>query len=369
MDLIRSVVVMLLGVLGGAATGGEPPLRIVVIGLVHGHVEGVLWAARERADLEIVGVYDPDRALFDKHKGKYRLADELYFDDLARMLDETKPEAASVMTAIADHLMVVRACAPRGVPVLLEKPLAFSAADAEAIADLAREHGVLVLTNYETSWYASVRTAARLTKESGPISRAVFRHGHRGPREIGCSEEFLAWLTDPAQNGGGAIVDFGCYGANIMTWLMDNRLPDSVMATTNQLKPDVYPHVDDDATIVLTYEPDAAAGLPGAVGVLQASWAWTHDNKDADLFTPGGSYHAGKWDNLTVRKPDQPADKHAVDERPDWLRDEWTYLRRVVRGQCPVDPLSSLENNVIVARILDAARESARTGRAVHLGD
>lgn len=369
MDLIRSVVVMLLGMLGGSAAGVEPPLRIVVIGLVHGHVEGVLWAARERADLEIVGVYDPDRALFDKHKGKYRLADKLYFDDLGRMLDETKPEAASVMTAIADHLMVVRACAPRGVPVLLEKPLAFSAADAEAIVGLAREHGTLVLTNYETSWYGSVRTAARLAKESGPISRAVFRHGHRGPREIGCSEEFLAWLTDSAQNGGGAIVDFGCYGANIMTWLMDNRLPDSVMATTNQLKPDVYPHVDDDATIVLTYEPDAAAGLPGAVGVLQASWAWTHDNKDADLFTPGGSYHAGKWDNLTARKPDQPADKHAVDERPDWLRDEWTYLRRVVRGQCPVDPLSSLENNVIVARILDAARESARTGQAVRMGD
>ncbi|MEA5615445.1 Gfo/Idh/MocA family protein [Nodularia spumigena] len=371
MGLIRSAVVMLLGLLSAPGAAQAPsdvsPLRIVVIGLVHGHVEGVLWAARERADLQIVGVYDPDRALFDKHKAKYRLADELYFDDLGRMLDETKPEAASVMTAIADHLAVVQACAPRGVPVLLEKPLAFSAADAEAIAALAREHNMLVLTNYETSWYASVRTAARLAKETGPINRAVFRHGHRGPREIGCSEEFLAWLTDPAQNGGGAIVDFGCYGANIMTWLMDNRLPDSVMATTNQLKPDLYPNVDDDATIVLTYAPDAEKGLPGAVGVLQASWAWTHDNKDADFFTPAASYHAAKWDNLTVRKPDQPADKHTVDERPDWLRDEWTYLRQVVRGQCPVDPLSSPENNVIVARILDAARESARTGRAVRL--
>ena len=76
-----------------------------------------------------------------------------------------------------------------------------------------------------------------------------------------------------------------------------------------------------------------------------------------------------KEDTLTVRKPDQSADKHAVDERPDWLRDEWTYLRQVVRGQCPVDPLSSLENNVIVARILDAARESARTGQAVRISE
>jgi predicted dehydrogenase len=273
------------------------------------------------------------------------------------------------MTSIADHLEVIRACITRGIPVLVEKPLAFSEADAAEIERLAAEHGTLVLTNYETSWYASIRTAARLAKETGPIHRAVFRYGHRGPREIGCSEEFLAWLTDPDENGGGAIVDFGCYGANIMTWLMDGRLPDTVLATTNQLKPDLYPNVDDDATILLTYEPDPERGLSGAVGVLQASWAWTHDNKDADLFTPGGSYHAAKWDSLTVRRPDQPAQKHAVDDRPDWRRDEWTYLRRVVRGECPVDPLSSLENNVIVVRILDAAQESARTGRAVRLAE
>jgi predicted dehydrogenase len=103
------------------------------------------------------------------------------------------------------------------------------------------------------------------------------------------------------------------------------------------------------------------------VAVLQASWAWTHDNKDMDLFTPGGSYHAAKWDSLTIRRPDRPAEVQAVDDRPDWLRDEWTYLRRVVRGECPVDPLSSLKNNLIVVRILDAARESARTGRAMNL--
>jgi predicted dehydrogenase len=38
----------------------------------------------------------------------------------------------------------------------------------------------------------------------------------------GCSKEFTNWLTDPIQNGED-IVDFGCYGANIMTWLMDGQ--------------------------------------------------------------------------------------------------------------------------------------------------
>ena len=336
------------------------PLRIAVIGLVHGHVEGVLWQAKDRDDLQIVGIYDPNPELFEKYKDKYALDESWYFDDLEEMLDATKPEAASVMTSIKDHIDAVRACAPRGIHTLIEKPLSFSAVEALEMKKLSVQHDVLVLTNYETSWYGSVRTAARLAKESGPINRAVFRHGHKGPQEIGCSEEFLEWLTDPQENGG-AIVDFGCYGANLMTWLMDNEMPETVTAITRQLKPEVYPDVDDDATIV--------PGYKDSVGVIQASWAWTHDNKDMDLYTPGASYHASKWDSLTKRDPDSDRKAHPIDDRPEELRNEWTYFRKVIRGECEVDPLSSLENNIIVCVILDAARMSAKTGQAIQLGD
>tara|TARA_R110000868_G_scaffold119469_1_gene316590 strand:- start:308421 stop:309506 length:1086 start_codon:yes stop_codon:yes gene_type:complete len=335
------------------------PLRIAIIGLVHGHVEGVLWQAKDRDDLQIVGIYDPDPALFAKYKDKYQLDDAWYFDDLDEMLDQTKPEAASVMTSVKDHIDAVRACATRGIHTLIEKPLAINAVDAMEMRTLGVKHDVLILTNFETSWYGSVRTAASLAKDSGGVTRAVFRHGHKGPKEIGCSDEFLEWLTDPEENGGGAIIDFGCYGANLMTWIMDNQIPQTVTAITRQLKPEVYPNVDDDATIVLGYKD--------AVGVIQASWAWTHDNKDMDLYTPGGSYHATKWDSLSVRKPDGPMKPRDVLPRSDEQRNEWTYLRKVVRGECEVDPLSSIENNLIVCLILDAARESAKTGEAVQL--
>ncbi len=216
--------------------------------------------------------------------------------------------------------------------------------------ELAKAHGVLVLTNFETSWYASVREAQRLVKagERAPIRRMVFRHGHKGPREIGCSPEFLAWLTDPDQNGGGAVVDFGCYGAVLATWLMNGQRPTTIVASRSTLKPDVYPNVDDDATIVLTY--------PGATAVIQASWAWTHDNKEMDLHTEQGSIHAGKWSELSVRNENGSPQPHKAPPMPASLKDEWTYLRRVVRRECDVDPLSSLEYNVVVAEILEAAR-------------
>jgi predicted dehydrogenase len=333
------------------------PLRIAVIGLVHGHVEGLLWADSQRTDLEIVGIYEPNRALFDRLASKYHLDEALWHADLGTMLDQTKPEAASVMTSIRDHESAVAACAPRGVHLLVEKPLAFDKDAATRMASLARKHNVLLLTNFETSWYASVREAHRLVETGAfaPIRRMVFRHGHKGPKEIGCTSEFLAWLTDPEQNGGGALIDFGCYGAVLSTWFMQGQRPTRITATAATLKPTVYPNVDDDATIILEY--------PGATSVIQASWAWTHDNKETDLHTERGSIHCGKWQALHLRAPDQAA--RAVEPPPMTadLKDEWTYLRRVVRGECPVDPLSSLETNLIAVEILDEARRQIRAAQ------
>lgn len=333
------------------------PLRIGVAGLVHGHVEGLLHQGMEREDMKIVGVYEPSRELFDKMAQKYKLDPALYFDSLEKMLDAAKPEAVSVMTSIKQHVTVAQACSPRGVHMLFEKPLAFSKVDAERIAAVAAEHGALALTNFETSWYASVRESKRMVEagEVGSVRRMVFRHGHKGPKEIGCSPEFVAWLTDPVENGGGAITDFGCYGAVLATWMMNGERPTSVVATAGTLKPGMYPRVDDDATIVLTY--------PTASAVIGASWAWTHDNKEMDIHAERGSIHAAKWDDLWVREPDMAMRKNKPPAKPTGMENEWTYLRRVVRGECAVDPLSSLEMNVVVAEILDAAREGVRKGR------
>lgn len=333
------------------------PLRLAVVGLVHQHAEGLLWHASRRDDLELVGVCEPDDALFERLAGKYGIDANLRFDALEPMLDAVRPEAVSVMTSIADHLPVVEACAPRGVHALVEKPLAFELAAAERMAALAAEHSVHVLTNFETSWYASVREAGRMLRsgELGPLRRMVFRHGHRGPIEIGCYPEFTDWLCDPDANGGGALVDFGCYGAVLATWLMDGQRPITVQASATTLKPERYPRVDDDATIVLRY--------PTATAVVQASWAWTHDNKELDLHAERGSVHAGKWNALERRSPDGPAETVDPEPLPPHLADEWTYLRHVVRGECDVDPLSSTDFNVTVAAILDEARRQVRRDR------
>ncbi len=335
------------------------PLRIALAGLVHQHAERLLWSADRRDDIQIVGVAEPNVELFERLAAKHGLDPTLRFDRLEDLLDQTRPEAVSAMTSIADHVDVVEQCAPRGVHVLVEKPLAFSSEHAERMAELSSQHGILVLTNFETSWYPSVREAQRLVDsgEFAPVRKMVFRHGHKGPIEIGCYPEFTRWLGSPDANGGGALVDFGCYGAVLATWLMNGASPTRVTATAQSLKPGVYPNVDDDATIVLEY--------PGASAIVQASWNWTHDVKAMDLFTETGSLHAGKLDALSARSPDAAARELPCEKPPAHLRDEWSYLRAVIRGECRVDPLSSLRTNVIVARILDDARRQVaqRSGK------
>ena len=118
--------------------------------------------------------------------------------------------------------------------------------------------------NYETTWYASNQAAYDEVRDGrlGEIRRVVVHDGHQGPKEIGVPPEFLSWLTDPEQNGAGALYDFGCYGVDLMTWMMHGETPLTVTAVVNHDKPQIYPRVDDDSTIVLQY-PHAQAVIHG----------------------------------------------------------------------------------------------------------
>src|SRR6266702_2729419 len=238
------------------------PLRIAIVGLVHGHVEGFFGNSLHRPEIRIVGISDPQRSLFDRYAAQFGLDSTLYHANLEEMLRATRPQGVLVYSSTFDHRKIVELCARHHVAVMMEKPLAVSLADAQAIEHAAREGNIPVLVNYETSWYRNNRDLLELVRAGGigEVRKVVVHDGHQGPKEIGVSPEFLMWLTDPKLNGGGALFDFGCYGADLMTWLMNGERPLSVTAVTQQIKPEIYPYVDDEATIILTY-PKAQAIL------------------------------------------------------------------------------------------------------------
>ena len=359
--LAGGMAALLTSVPAPAADNQPPPVRLAIVGLVHGHVRGFLDRLKGRTDVQLVGVVDPDATLRDRYRERYGLAADVFHPTVESMLDAAHPQAVAIFTSTYDHPQVVEACAARGVHVMMEKPLAVSNAHGRRIADAARKGNIQVLVNYETTWYASNRAVYEAVKAGslGPVRKMVAHDGHRGPQEIGVQPEFLRWLTDPVLNGGGALTDFGCYGANLFTWLMGGARPVSVSAVAQTFKPAVYPRVDDEATIVVAW--------PEAVGIIQASWNWPFDRKDLEIYGRTGQALTVKRDAVRFRlegkdESEVPSPALAAPE-DDTLR----YLAAVVRGQIRPAGLSSLENNLIVTEILDAARESSRTGRTVTL--
>jgi predicted dehydrogenase len=346
-----------------ALHGQDAPLRLAIAGLAHGHVSGFLRNAKPRADVKIVAVFDPDPALTASYAKANGFAPDMMFNDLAAMLDRIKPEAVATFTSTFDHAAIVEACARRHIPVMMEKPLAVNLQQARAIQKAAAAGNIPVMVNYETTWYKSHGEIWKLIKEqktAGDIRRMVAMDGHQGPKEINVQPEFLAWLTDPVKNGAGALFDFGCYGANLMTWLMDNERPRAVTAIVNTNKPAIYARVDDEATILVQY--------PKAQGIIQASWNWPFSRKDFEVYGEKGYAIATGGAGLHVRLPDQRAEESRTpaDLAPE-SRDSITYLVGVARGKFKPTGLNSLENNVIVTEILEAARESARTGKKITL--
>ncbi len=337
------------------------PLRVAVVGLVHGHVEGFFQHNLHRPDIEIVGVSDPSQSLFERYAKQFNLDLKLYYSNLDDMLTKTHPQAVLVYTSTFDHRAVVEACARRGIHVMMEKPLAVSYADAEAIAAAAQRGKIHVLVNYETTWYRSNHAGYNLVARGalGGVRKIVVHDGHKGPKEINVPPEFLKWLTDPKLDGAGALFDFGCYGADLSTWLMKGDRPLSVTAVTQTIKPDIYPKVDDEAVIVLKY--------PKAVTIIQASWNWPFDRKDMEVYGEEGSLVTVGHDDVRVHLRGEEERTFSADAVAAPYNDSLTEFRAVVLDGATPDGLTSLATNLIVTEILDAARTSAATGKTVTL--
>jgi len=342
----------------------KKPLRMGIAGITHSHVHGLLGRP-ERGDVQIVGIVEPNKELAKRYSDRYGYSMNIVFNSMAEMISATKPEIVAAFGSIYQHLEVVQACAPLGIHVMVEKPLAVSVEHAQKMKILADKHKIILLTNYETTWYASNHKAYEIVnknKDIGDLRKVVIHDGHQGPQEIGVNKEFLDWLTDPIQNGGGAIIDFGCYGANLITWLTGGEKPESVLAITQQIKPAIYPKVEDEATILLKY--------PKMQGIIQASWNWPFGRKDMEVYGKTGYVIADNRSDIRIRlENDKTERKDILKDLKAPYNDPFSLFAALVRKEItlPKYDLSSLENNTIVVEILEAAKKSAKTGKAVKL--
>ncbi len=341
-------------------------LKLGVVGLTHGHV-GWILSREDLGDVEMVGIVETNRDLVKRLSEQHGFSLDLVYDTMEEMIEAVHPEAVAAFGNIKDHLTVMETCAPKGIHVMVEKPLAVSYDHAKKMEVLAKKHDIELLTNYETSWYPTNEKAHELLNAGkvGEMRKVIVRDGHKGPKKIGVSKEFLEWLADPELNGGGAITDFGCYGTNLLTWLHAGKRPHSVTAVTQQLQAENNPKVDDDATIILAYE--------GSMAILEPSWNWPIGRKDMEIYGETGVIYADNRNQLRIRISEGydgfSEETMVLEERAAPYNDPFALFAAVVRGEEVLgafDPYS-LENNIVAMEILDAAIRSAKTQKTVIL--
>jgi len=364
------VVFALLALLGAATVGeaqsaaAAAKTRLAVVGLDHDHVWSLLKDIAGEPSAELVAIAETDAALVSRAQ-KEVPASVKFYPDYVTMLDQAKPDAVIVATSNDRHLEILRQCAKRHIHYSTEKPMATNAADAREMERLAQEAKIKLMVNYWNAWVPPSHEIFHRVRagEVGPIQKIIVQYGHRGPKEIGVSQQFASWLYDPVKNGGGAIMDFGCYGAELSLWLKGR--PTRVYATTRKMKVEQNNKVDDDATIVLDY-PDATA-------IIEASWDWPYTKDLVEVFGPKGSllarHNTLQYRSADARGPNVAPDGESVtlDALPKETSNPISYFVDCIRNNKPIEDPVSARLNVQVMEILDAARESARTGKPQEL--
>ena len=338
--------------------------RLAIIGLDHDHVWGLLKDFAGEPNTELVAIADTRPALVDQAKTRVS-ASVKFYSDYIQMLNEVKPDGVIVTTENDRHLEILRECAKRHIHYSTEKPMATTAADAREMERLANQAGIKVMVNYWNAWVAPTHELYHRVKDNvvGPVQKIIVQYGHQGPKEIGVSKYFADWLYDPVKNGGGAIMDFGCYGAEWAVWLKGR--PARVSATTQKLKTDQHNAVDDEATMVLEYADGEA--------IIEASWNWPYSMGQVQVFGPKGSMVATARDLFVRPTGRQEAngalegERVSLDPPARETANPISYFVDCIRNDKPIEDPLSMKVNVQVMEILDAAREAARTGKQQEL--
>lgn len=331
---------------------------IAVVGLIHSHVWGHLEKMIKGQPARLVGVAEtaPDLVAEAQKRG---VKAELIHSDWKKMIDTQKPEIVWAFVENNRHREIVEYCAPRKVNVMFEKPLASTYKDSLAIKQLAEKHGIQILTNYQMAWWASQYTARKLVSdgELGDVWRIRGIVGHGGPGgPTGLNKYFFNWLTDPEKNGGGALVDFGCYNALWSLWYLGR--PTTVYAQVNRLRPEEFGKAEDNASIMLSY--------PKAVAILEGSWDLPRSFQDLEVFGRKGSLYVTNG-KVEVRKGRGAAQEAPIEPLPPFAAEPIAAMIHSIETKTAPGGMTALDMNLQVVEILEAAKESIKTGKAVAL--
>jgi predicted dehydrogenase len=250
----------------------NPPVRIGILGVQHYHANFWTSAFLQSRDAEVIGVWEANEELARSFVEKHPVAAFASRDDLVAQCD-----AVAICSATVDHRPLVEAAARRGKAVLCEKPLATSLTDCLQIKAIVERSGIRFMQSFPKR-FDPVNQEIQEIVRSGALGRITLcrvRHGH----SHGLSDEFhRAWFVDPAQSGGGTLLDEGIHAADFLGWIFGE--PHSVSAVVSRSALNLP--VEDTALAVFRY-PD------GLIAEVATSWCFTAADVSIEIFGTSGT--------------------------------------------------------------------------------
>jgi predicted dehydrogenase len=365
--------------------------RTGVIGFAHMHINELMRVFGAEPNVEWVACADtlPNReelvnARFTRGWNLRHAREEIGipkdYRDWHEMLDKEDLDLVLFCPENARHGQVARAIAEHGAHMVTEKPMAATMGEAASMARAARAAEVALIVNWPTTWSPAVRTAQRLAREGaiGQVWEVKWRAGSMGPLSHGSThpgvdgqavemtdhEKGATWWHHAA-TGGGALLDYCCYGACLSRWIIGEPAVAAHGLKANLLTP--YGDADDNAVITVRF--------PTALAILEATWSCPDHGVPTGPLIYGSTgtivvERRGGEQAVTIRRGrGAEPEVVALDSLPEG-RD--TLAREVFHHLETGEPLHETlqpDFNLDAMAILDAGIRSASSGRLEPVND
>jgi len=358
--------------------------RLCVIGFAHMHVNELVDRFLATGRVELIACADTmprtasrTRVEGSRHANLHRAlakpGEPRAYDDYRVLLREERLDLAIFCPEISRHAEVAEAIAAHGLQMVTEKPLAGQLADARRMVRAAKEAGVRLAVNWPTTWRPPIRKVKELLDAQaigaawevkwrnrpslGPLAFGSLHPGRTVVSgEVSESDKAAEWWYQ-AEEGGGALLDYCCYGAWLASWYLGAHAV-SVQSLTANLFSN-FGNVEDNAALLLRY--------PTAIALVEASWTTLHNgvpNGPIIYGTDGTIVVDG--DKVMVYNTREPSPAHVLtgDALPAGRSSIAEEFLHHIETEEPLHPTVDIPLNLATVAVLDAGLRSAASGRA-----